>query len=232
MSLSAGTRLGPYEVVSVAGEGGMGEVYRARDTRLGREVALKILPESFASDVTRLRRFEQEVRVLSALNHPNILTIFDVGESSGLHYFVTELLEGGDLRERLTPGGLPLRKAVEFAIQIAQGLAGAHEKGIVHRDLKPENVHITNDGRVKLLDFGLAKPLALAAKAGSDTTLSITSEAGTVLGTVGYMAPEQVRGDVADQRSDIFSLGVVLYEMVSGRRAFSGDSSIEVMNQS
>lgn len=230
MTLPGEAQLGPYEVVSVAGAGGMGEVYRARDARLGREVALKILPESLASDGDRLRRFEQEVKILSALNHPNILTVYDVGETKGLHYFIMELLEGRDLRARLTTGELPLRKAIELAIQIAHGLAAAHDRSIVHRDLKPENVYITNDGRVKLLDFGLAKPLALNAVAGSAATVSISSEAGMVLGTVGYMSPEQVRGSLADQRSDIFSFGVVLYEMISGKRAFSGDSSVEVMN--
>ncbi len=215
-------------MVSAAGAGGMGEVYRARDTRLGRDVAVKILPETFASDAVRLLRFEQEVKVLSTLNHPNILAVYDVGESGGLHYFVTELLEGKDLRERIGGGALPLRKAVDYAIQVAHGLAAAHEKGIVHRDLKPENIFITSDGRAKLLDFGLAKPVAAAAA--TSATMTVASEAGTVLGTVGYMSPEQVRGKAADQRSDLFSFGVVLYEMLAGRKAFVGDSSVEVMN--
>ena len=230
MTLPVGTRFGPYEVLSAAGAGGMGEVYRARDTRLGREVAVKILPEAFASDAGRLRRFEQEVQVLSALNHPNILGVYDVGEADGMHYFVSELLEGEDLRQRLAAGALTLRKAVEFAIQIAHGLAAAHEKGIIHRDLKPENVFVTKDGRVKLLDFGLAKPSAVATAAGNNPTMTMGSEAGTVLGTVGYMSPEQVRGKAADQRSDLFSFGVVLYEMIAGKRAFTGESSVEVMN--
>src|SRR3954447_19383000 len=230
MTLPVGTRFGPYEVLSAAGAGGMGEGYRARDTRLGREVAVKILPEAFASDAGRLRRFEQEVKVLSALNHPNILGVYDVGEADGMHFFVSELLEGEDLRQRLSAGALTLRKAVEFAIQIAHGLAAAHEKGIIHRDLKPENIFVTKDGRVKLLDFGLAKPTAVASAAANSPTMTVGSEAGTVLGTVGYMSPEQVRGKAADQRSDLFSFGVVLYEMIAGKRAFTGESSIEVMN--
>ncbi len=230
MALPVGTRLGPYEIASAAGAGGMGEVYRARDTRLGRDVAIKILPETFASDTVRLHRFEQEVQVLSALNHPNILGVYDVGESAGLHYFVTELLEGKDLRERLKTGSVTVRKAIEFGVQIAHGLAAAHEKGIVHRDLKPENVYITNDGRVKLLDFGLAKLVTARAAASATVTMAVASEAGTVLGTAGYMSPEQVRGNPADHRSDLFSFGVVLYEMIAQKKAFAGDSSVEVMN--
>jgi eukaryotic-like serine/threonine-protein kinase len=230
MALPVGTRFGPYEILSPAGAGGMGEVYRARDTRLGREVAIKILPAAFASDADRLHRFEQEVRVLSTLSHPNVLAVYDVGESGGLHYFVTEFLEGKDLRERLTASAIPVRKSVEIAIQVAHGLAAAHEKGIIHRDLKPENVFITNDGRVKLLDFGLAKPVTATAVAGSDATQTVASRVGEVLGTVGYMAPEQVRGKSADHRADLFAFGTVLYEMISGQRAFRGDSSVEVMN--
>jgi eukaryotic-like serine/threonine-protein kinase len=230
MTLPVGTQFGPYEILSTAGSGGMGEVYRARDTRLGRYVAVKILPETFASEADRLRRFEQEVQMLSALNHPNILGVYDVGESNGLHYFVSELLEGKNLRERMTASLLPIRKSVEYAIQIAKGLSAAHEKGIIHRDLKPENIFITNDGRVKLLDFGLAKPVTATAAAGADRTQTIASEAGIVLGTVGYMSPEQVRGKAADQRSDLFSFGAVLFEIVSGQRAFGADSSVEVMN--
>ncbi len=232
MALAAGTRLGPYEILSPLGAGGMGEVYRARDERLGREVAVKILPGSLSRDPDRLRRFEQEARAASALNHPNILTIHDVGERDGVPYVVSELLEGQTLRERLATGALPARKAVEYATQISQGLAAAHEKGIVHRDLKPENVFVTPDGRVKILDFGLAK-LASPEKPGAAETSAPTApgtEPGVAMGTVGYMSPEQVRGQPADHRSDIFSFGAVLYEMLAGQRPFRGASAVETMN--
>jgi len=221
-----------YHIISKLGAGGMGVVWRARDTRLDREVAIKFLPEAFAEDPHRLRRFEQEARATSALNHPNILTIFDTGLHDGAPYLVAELLEGEELRAQLNAGAILPRKAIEYAQQIAQGLAAAHEKGIVHRDLKPENLFITRDGRVKILDFGLAKLKAQAAEPAdsqADTQRKMT-DPGTVLGTVGYMAPEQVRGQEADHRADIFAFGVILYEMLSGRRPFSGESAIEVMN--
>ena len=227
MALSTGTRLGPYEIVAPAGAGGMGEVYRARDTRLDRTVAIKVLPEAFAADPSRLRRFEQESRSVAALNHPNILAIYDVGMNDGSPYLVMEYLEGKTLRERLNESALPVSRAVELAQQIARGLAAAHERGIVHRDLKPENIFLTRDGHAKLLDFGLAKPLASAADATVGGSSSTTP--GVVLGTAGYMAPEQVRGENVDPRADIFSFGAVLYEMLGGKRAFNGDSSVEIM---
>ncbi len=228
--LSPGAKLGPYEIQSPLGAGGMGEVYRARDTRLGRDVAIKVLPEGLAKDTGRLQRFEQEARTVAALNHPNILGIHDIGAHDGAPFLVSELLEGQTLRERLEAGPLPVRRAIEYAFGIAQGLAAAHEKGIVHRDLKPENVFITRDGRVKVLDFGLAK--LLRPEESHDAVATLTSPAtlpGTVMGTVGYMSPEQVRGGVSDARSDIFSFGAVLYEMLSGKRAFKRDTSAETM---
>jgi eukaryotic-like serine/threonine-protein kinase len=232
MALTSGTKLGPYEIVSPLGAGGMGEVYRARDTRLGRDVAIKVLPAEFASDADRLHRFEQEARVLSALNHPNLLAIHDVGTQDGIHYLVSELLEGESLRQRLSDGPLALRKSVDYGVQIAKGLAAAHEKGIVHRDLKPENVFITRDERLKILDFGLAKRMPAPTERGEAATMTSAAltDAGIVMGTVGYMSPEQVRGKPADARSDLFTCGVILYEMFTGVRAFRGDSSVEVMN--
>ncbi len=230
MTLASGTRLGPYEIVSALGAGGMGEVYRARDARLGRDVAVKVLPAAFAGDADRLRRFEQEARAASQLNHPNILTILDVGTSDGMFYLVSELLDGETLRARLATAPLPVRKAIDCASQVAQAIAAAHDKGIVHRDLKPENIFVTRDGRVKVLDFGLAKLReGAAAAAGDMPTLAADTGAGIVLGTVGYMSPEQVRGLPADSRADIFALGTVLYEMLSGRRAFQRDSAAETM---
>jgi Tol biopolymer transport system component len=210
----------------------MGEVYRARDERLGREVAVKVLPADSLADPDRLRRFEQEAKAAGALNHPNLVTVFDTGEHDGSPYVVFELLEGTSLRQAVGRAALPPRKAVEYAVQIAQGLAAAHEQGIVHRDLKPENLFVTSDGRVKILDFGLAKlrpALDPHAPREEGVTLSAATGAGVVLGTVGYMSPEQVRGDPADHRSDIFSFGAVLYEMLSGRRPFSGETFPEAM---
>jgi len=230
MALTSGSKLGPYEIQSPLGAGGMGEVYRAKDTRLGRDVALKILPESFARETDRLRRFEQEARAVAALNHPNILAIHDIGQHEGSPYLVSELLEGESLGATLDRGTLPQRKTIEYGVQIAQGLAAAHEKGIVHRDLKPENIVVTKDGRIKILDFGLAK-LAQKAGAGSDE-VTLTSErtaAGVVMGTASYMAPEQVRGEAADPRTDIFAFGAVLYEMLSGVRAFRRETPAETM---
>src|SRR5882724_2275971 len=225
MALTPGTRIGPYEIVSPLGAGGMGEVYRARDPRLGREVAIKVLPSSLSADPGRLQRFEQEARSASALNHPNILVVYDVGTDNGVPYLVTELLEGETLRERLRNSALPVRKGSEHAEQIAQGLAAAHERGIVHRDLKPDNIFLCRDGRAKILDFGLAKLIAPEPQGATLTSLqSHPTQAGTVLGTAGYMSPEQVRGQTADPRSDIFAFGAVLYEMFSGRRAFEGPS--------
>jgi Tol biopolymer transport system component len=233
MTLAPGARLGAYEIVAPLGAGGMGEVYRARDARVGREVAVKVLPSEYSSDPERLMRFEQEARASAALNHPNILALFDVGQHNGAPFIVTELLEGQTLRERLSGGSVPVRKAIDFAIQIAQGLAAAHEKGIVHRDLKPENVFITSDGRAKILDFGLAKLTqpepALSGISVLPTTPPQTTP-GVVLGTIGYMSPEQVRGLAADHRCDIFALGALLYEMLSGRRAFGGATQMDVMS--
>jgi eukaryotic-like serine/threonine-protein kinase len=232
MPLTSGTRLGPYEIQSSVGAGGMGEVYRARDTRLDRTVAIKILPAAVSSDPDRLLRFQHEARILSTLNHPNVLAIFDVGEQNDVRYLVSEFLEGQSMREALAAGALPRRKATEYALEIAKGLAAAHEKGVVHRDLKPDNIFITGDDRVKILDFGLAKQTATESAADESPTLTVAAPTtpGTVMGTVGYMSPEQVRGQTVDPRSDIFSFGAVLYEMISGKRAFSGESSVETMN--
>jgi serine/threonine protein kinase len=235
MSLVPGTRVGPYEVLSAIGAGGMGEVYRARDARLQRHVAIKVLPKAFATDPDRLARFEQEARAAAALNHPNILAVHDLGMHDGAPYIVSELLDGVTLREQIFT--LPLRKAIDYAIQIAQGLAAAHEKGIVHRDLKPENIFITSEGRVKILDFGLAKlmqePAAARMSMLPTTPPHMASRphtiVGEVMGTIGYMAPEQVRGVVADHRADIFAFGAILYEMVSGRRAFGGETAMDTM---
>jgi Tol biopolymer transport system component len=230
MALTSGTKLGPYEIVSPAGAGGMGEVYRARDARLGRDVAIKVLPEALANDDDRLRRFEQEARTIAALNHPNILGIHDIGAHDGAPFLVSEFLEGQTLREKVVSGPLPVRRAIEYALGIAQGLAAAHEKGIVHRDLKPENVFVTREGRIKVLDFGLAK--LVRPEENHETTVTLTNTPtlpGMVMGTVGYMSPEQVRGEPIDPRSDIFSFGAVLYEMLTGKRAFKRETSAETM---
>jgi serine/threonine protein kinase/Tol biopolymer transport system component len=229
MTLSAGTKLGPYAIVAPLGAGGMGEVYRARDERLKRDVAVKVLPASFSDDADRLRRFEQEAQAAGGLNHPNITAVYDIGAHGGAPYIVTELLEGETLRARLSGGALAARKAIDYAMQIAKGLAAAHEKGIVHRDLKPENVFLTKDGRVKILDFGLAK-LTQTEDKGPQTNLPTATEPGVVMGTLGYMSPEQVKGRPADARSDIFSFGAILYEMLSGLRAFHRDSAAETMS--
>ena len=230
MSIAAGSRLGPYEIVSTIGAGGMGEVYRARDPRIGRDVAIKVLPASLAGDADRLRRFEQEARATGTLNHPNLLVIFDFGRHDESPFIVSELLEGSTLRDALQAGRLPLRKVLDYAVQIANGLAAAHEKGVVHRDLKPENIFVTRDDRIKLLAFGLAKlSIADAAKSHAETERHGTSP-GMVVGTAGYMSPEQVRGTAIDHRSDIFSLGIVLYEMISGAQPFHRQSSVETMN--
>jgi len=230
--MQAGTRLGPYEVVTLLGVGGMGEVYRARDARLGRNVAIKVLPAEFASDPERLRRFEQEAKAVAALDHPNILAVHDVGTHEGAPYIVTELLEGENLRDRLKGGSLPASRAVEIAVQMALGLAAAHEKGIVHRDVKPANVFITRDCRVKLLDFGIAKLVGprSPAEPARATTLVEATKAGTTLGTIGYMAPEQLRGESVDHRADLFSLGCVLYEMLSGQAPFRRETAPDTVS--
>src|SRR5580692_5165473 len=199
MSIISGTELGPYKILSPLGAGGMGEVYRARDTRLGRDVAVKVLPANWCGDPERLRRFEQEARATAALNHPNILAVFDVGQQDGSPYIVSELLEGETLRSRLRTGPLLVRKAVEYGVQIITGLAAAHDRGIFHRDLKPENIFVTRDGHVKILDFGLAKlilpELASMASFSAQPTQDLVTDRGVLLGTMGYMAPEQVRGE-------------------------------------
>jgi Tol biopolymer transport system component len=228
MALSPGTRLGPYELIAPIGSGAMGDVYRARDTRLNRDVAIKVLPAVFARDPDRLGRFEREARAVAAINHPNILAVHDIGSAEHAIYMITELLDGDTLRARLAQGPLSPRKSVEVAIQIARGLAAAHDRGIVHRDLKPENIVLLRDGHVKILDFGLAKQSLEHAGSGELQTMAAT-EAGMVLGTVGYMAPEQVRGEPADPRTDLFALGAVLYELVSGRRAFERPTAAETM---
>ncbi len=233
MTLSAGTRLGPYEILSPLGAGGMGEVYRARDERLKRDVAIKVLPASYSEDAERLRRFEQEAQAAGGLNHPNITAVYDLASHEGAPYIVTELLEGETLRARLAGGALPARKAIDYASQIAQGLAAAHEKGIVHRDLKPENLFLTKEGRAKILDFGLAKLTQPESGNGPQTNLPTATagtEPGVVMGTLGYMSPEQVKGKTVDTRSDIFSFGAILYEMLSGVRAFHRDSAAETMS--
>src|SRR6266516_5266415 len=232
-TISPNTIFGQYIVVSKIGEGGMGEVYRARDTKLGRDVAIKVLPAAFSADAERLRRFEQEAQAAGALNHPNILVIFHIGTHDGAPYIVSELLEGETLRERMAGTALAQRKAIDYALQTAHGLAAAHAKGIVHRDLKPENLFVTNDGRVKILDFGLAKLTGVTDGTQSQTevpTRKVNTDPGVVMGTMGYMSPEQLKGQRADHRSDIFSFGAILYEMLSGKRAFRGDSMAETMS--
>ncbi len=235
MAIKIGTKLGRYEIRTLIGVGGMGEVYRASDPKIGRDVALKVLPADFSADKERVARFEQEAQAAGALNHPNILAIYDVDTQDGVLYVVSELLEGEELRQRLDEGAIPLRKVTEYAQQIVSGLSAAHEKGIVHRDLKPENLFITKDDRVKILDFGLAKLSDRGASAGGqtgneDATRKALTNPGVVMGTVGYMSPEQVRGQMTDHRSDIFSFGLILYEMITGRRAFQEESLAETMS--
>ena len=223
MRFAPGQNLGPYEIVAPLGAGGMGEVYRARDPRLGRDVAIKVLPKHFANDREYLDRFEQEARAAAALNHPNILAVYDIGQHDGVPFIVSELLEGQTLRGRLqeTSPGWSQRRALRCAVDVARGLSAAHERGIVHRDLKPENIFLTGDGHAKILDFGLAKLAVSAAADGSSPTAALDTHPGLVMGTAGYMSPEQVRGGRADHRSDIFAFGAVLYEMLSGRPPFT-----------
>ena len=222
-----GTKLGPYEIIEPLGRGGMGEVYRARDTRLQRQVAIKTIASAALTDPQSRERFDREARAVAALTHPNILAIYDVGSHDSVPYVAVELLEGETLRSRIGTSPLPLSAALEYAVQIGRGLAAAHDRGIVHRDLKPENIFVTNDGQIKVLDFGLAtEPVS---KSGDDST-RLETERGALLGTVGYMSPEQANGKPADARSDIFSFGCVLFEMLSGQRAFKGDSRIETLH--
>ncbi len=231
MALSAGTHLGPYEILAPLGAGGMGEVYRARDTRLAREVAVKVLPEALAADASRLKRFEKEAKSASALNHPNIVTIYDIGSEGGVSFIAMELVDGTTLREVLAGGALPIKKLLQIAPQIAEGLARAHEAGIVHRDLKPENVMVKKDGLVKILDFGLAKLTSAMSGSGEGTNLPTMTGTtpGVIVGTVGYMSPEQASGETLDFRSDQFSFGSILYEMATGRRAFQRKTAIDTL---
>ena len=233
MALSPNTRFGRYEIRSLLGKGGMGEVYRARDPKLGRDVAVKVLSAALSVDAERLRRFEQEAQAAGALNHPNILAIHDIGTHDRAPYIVSELLEGETLREQMNGRAIPARKAVDYALQIARGLAAAHARGIVHRDLKPENIFVTRGGHIKILDFGLAKlvrPQFTHEVDMSAPTLQVNTTPGQVMGTVGYMSPEQVRGEAVDHRTDIFAFGTVLYEMLSGKPAFRGQTAVETLN--
>jgi serine/threonine protein kinase len=231
VTLMPGTMLGDYKVMELIGSGGMGEVYRARDTRLRRDVAIKVLPSPLLHDGERLRRFEQEAQATAALNHPNILAVFQMGTYESAPYIVSELLDGNTLREELRRGPMPVRKAIDFAVQVARGLAAAHDKGIVHRDLKPENIFITNDGRAKILDFGLAKlTQGHREPGGSFTTATDGTDPGVLMGTAGYMSPEQVSGKPADHRADIFAFGAILYEVLTGQRAFQKPTSVETMS--
>jgi serine/threonine protein kinase len=227
MSLSPGDRLGPYEIVGPLGSGGMGDVYRARDNRLRREVALKMLADAAVNDAESLARFDRETHAIAALNHPNILAIHDSGTHNGVPYAVTELLEGETLADRLRSGSLAAPRATEIACQIAEGLSAAHAKGVIHRDIKPENIFLTHDGRSKILDFGIARIEKLQTL--SPARASQKSSSAMLIGTAGYVSPEQVRGKRADARSDIFSLGAVYYEMLTGRRAFVRGSPVETL---
>ena len=231
MPLAAATRLGPYEIVAPLGAGGMGEVYRARDTRLGREVALKVLPPLMALDPARRARFEQEARAAAALSHPNIVGLHDVGESGEIFYIVSELVPGETLGAIVERGPVPVKKLLDIAVQIADGMAAAHAARITHRDLKPANIMVTPDGRAKILDFGLAKQAAMAAATPDETmTVMQQTEPGMIMGTVAYMSPEQARGRPADHRSDQFSFGLILYEMAAGRKAFDKPEAVQVMS--
>ena len=229
MPLSRGMRLGPYEIVAPLGAGGMGEVYRARDTKLGRDVALKILPESFATDVERLARFEREAKTLASLNHPHIAQIHGFEESGRVHALVMELVDGEDLAQRIGRGALPTDEALPIATQIAAALEAAHEQGIVHRDLKPANVKLRPDGTVKVLDFGLAKTGAVDADIANSPTFTVATQLGVILGTAAYMAPEQARGKAVDKRADIWAFGCVLYEMLTGRAPFAGETVTDIL---
>src|SRR5215471_18671151 len=232
MPLTIGSQLGSHEITALLGEGGMGEVYRARDTKLKREVAIKILPDEFSHDADRASRFQREAEVLACLNHPNIAAIYDLQEANGTRFLVLELVEGETLADRLRRGRMPVEEALSVALQIAEAFEAAHEKGIIHRDLKPANVKVTPEGKVKVLDFGLAKALEAAPRqtaSNSPTILSAASNGGMILGTAGYMSLEQARGHVADERSDIFSFGCVLYEMLTGRQTFQGDTVTDLI---
>src|SRR5580698_8366372 len=228
MPLASGTRLSQYEILSSLGAGGMGEVYRARDTRLDRQVAIKVLPELVSADPDRLQRFEVEAKAAAALNHPNILAVYQMGTYAGVPYLVSELLEGKTLAETVRRGPLPLRKAIDYGVQIAHGLAAAHEKGIVHRDLKPDNLFVTKEERVKILDFGLAK--VIQPKESSHNGTPTVTLPGVAMGTVGYMSPEQVRGLATDHRTDIFAFGAILYEMVVGKRTFHKSTEADTIS--
>ena len=229
MPLSAGERIGPFQIAGPIGKGGMGEVYRARDTRLNRDVALKMLPEGSEADPEDLQRFERETRAIAALNHPNILAIHDTGVYRELPYAVTELLQGESLAERLRAGPVAPPKATEIACQVAEGLAAAHARGVIHRDIKPDNIFVTHEGRAKILDFGIARIENPALRTGKGGLVSAHTSSVFVLGTAGYIAPEQVRGRRADARSDLFALGAVYFEMMTGRRAFQRDTAVETL---
>src|SRR5262245_56686602 len=229
MTLPTGTRLGPYEILAPLGAGGMGEVYRARDSKLDRDVAVKVLPPQLTADPDALARFEREAKSVAALSHPNILSIFDFGTHDGVSYAVTELLEGETLRGKLDGPVVTQRQAIDWALQVARGLSAAHGKGVVHRDLKPENVFVTNDGHVKILDFGLAKRVDSAPAEQTSAPTGGHTEPGTVMGTMGYMSPEQLRGLPVDHRSDIFSFGAILYELLSGKKAFKRDTASDTI---
>jgi len=231
MPLAPGSRLGSYEIIALLGKGGMGEVWRARDTRLGRDVAIKVLPPGLAADPDRLARFEREAKSVAALNHPNIVTLYSIEEEGGVRFLTMELVEGEALDQLVVPGGMPLGLLLDLGIPLADALAAAHQKGIVHRDLKPANVMVSRDGRVKVLDFGLAKTEVDAAALGATAAPTLDapiSGVGVIVGTVPYMAPEQLRGAPVDARTDLFSLGILLYELSTGKRPFTGASAVEV----
>src|SRR5205807_3465235 len=234
MALAPGSRIGPYEILSAIGAGGMGEVYRAHDTKLGRDVAIKILPEVFAHDPERLSRFQREAKMLASLNHPNIATIYGLEQSNGTHYLLMELVSGETLAERAKrEGPVPIEEALKISVQIAEALEAAHEKGIIHRDLKPANVKVTPEGKVKVLDFGLAKAFAddgVSSNPSESPTLSAAATMkGVILGTAAYMSPEQARGKAVDKRTDIWAFGCVLYELLTGKQAFQGETVTEIL---